>query len=68
MNWISLLRLSSPTSFSLTDTDSDIFSGEPEDGKNPAAAVGAAIAGGGVDKVRIAQHVTCQADIARHSN
>ena len=39
---------------SVTDvTDAHIFSADTEDGKNPAAAVGAAIAGGGVDKVRI---------------
>ena len=38
----------------MTDvTDAHIFSADTEDGKNPAAAVGAAIAGGGVDKVRI---------------
>ena len=38
----------------MTDvTDANIFSADTDDGKNPAAAVGAAIAGGGVDKVRI---------------
>ena len=51
---------------SVTDvTDAHIFSADTEDGKNPAAAVGAAIAGGGVDKVRITASLKVSQGVSR---
>lgn len=50
----------------MTDvTDAHIFSADTEDGKNPAAAVGAAIAGGGVDKVRITASLKVSQGVSR---